>query len=105
MSYDTAARSVEATLRMPAAGLGPAVDETRTYQVVVAREDEWWMITVPELDAVTQARCVDEIEYMARDLIAICLEVEDDSFAVDVDLRVPSCHRAELAAAEWPDRA
>ncbi|GAA2754662.1 type II toxin-antitoxin system HicB family antitoxin [Actinopolymorpha rutila] len=81
-------------------------EKTRTYRAVAVREDAWWLITVPELDdIVTQARCVDEIEYMARHLVAIWLEVDYDSIAVDIDLRIPSGYRAELPEAEQPGPA
>ena len=41
------------------------------YKVEVVRDGRWWMIHVPEIDGLTQARRVDEIEGMARSLIAI----------------------------------
>ena len=31
-----------------------------TYDVVVTREDRWWMIAVPAIDGLTQARRVTE---------------------------------------------
>lgn len=56
-----------------------------TYRADVRRDDDgFWVIHLPELDIATQARSTDEIEYMARDLIAIWLEVPADSFALDI---------------------
>lgn len=49
------------------------------------RDGSWWAITVPELDGVfSQARRLDRVEYMARDVISLMLEVPADSFDVDV---------------------
>lgn len=41
------------------------------YKVEVVRDGRWWMIHIPEIDGLTQARRVDEIEGMARSLVAI----------------------------------
>jgi hypothetical protein len=42
-----------------------------TYKVEVTREGKWWMIAIPELDALTQARRIDDIPTMAREVIAL----------------------------------
>ncbi len=67
-----------------------------TYKATATREGRWWIITVPELDAVTQARNVAEIDVMARGLIAALLDVEEDSVAVNVELRLPAALQNEL---------
>lgn len=41
------------------------------YNVEVERDGRWWMINVPEIEQLTQARRIGEIEDMARSLIAI----------------------------------
>jgi hypothetical protein len=43
----------------------------REYKIEVERDGRWWMIHVPEIDQLTQARRIGEIEDMARSLIAI----------------------------------
>jgi hypothetical protein len=43
----------------------------REYKIEVERDGRWWMIHVPEIDQLTQARRISEIEDMARSLIAI----------------------------------
>lgn len=43
----------------------------REYTVEVEREGRWWMISVPEIDGLTQARRIGEVEEMARSLIAV----------------------------------
>lgn len=42
------------------------------YTAVCEREGDWWLVTVPELDAggVTQARTLDEVPETVADLVA-----------------------------------
>lgn len=42
-----------------------------TYKVEVTRDGKWWMIAIPELDALTQARRIEDVPTMARELIAL----------------------------------
>jgi hypothetical protein len=56
------------------------------YKVEVVRDGRWWMIHVPEIDGLTQARRVDEVEDMARSLIAI----STDTPLSDVSIHVVS---------------
>lgn len=58
----------------------------REYKVEVERDGRWWMIRVPELDQITQARRVNEIEDMARSLIA----VSTDSPLTDIGVQIVS---------------
>lgn len=41
------------------------------YKIEVSRDGRWWMINVPELDELTQARRLTEVEQNARELIAV----------------------------------
>ena len=56
----------------------------KTYEVTVSREDRWWMVAVPELGGVTQARRLDEVERMAREYIAVSTDVPLSKVAVEV---------------------
>ena len=48
------------------------------HQVETYREGDWWVIRVPDLDAnYTQARKPEEVEEIARDLIALALDIEE----------------------------
>ena len=47
----------------------------KTYEVTVSRDERWWMVAVPELGGVTQARRLDEVERMAREYIAVSTDV------------------------------
>lgn len=61
------------------------VDKVRVFEVVASRESPFWALTVPELDdVVTQARYWGEAELMARDLIAIVLDVDIETVAVNL---------------------
>ena len=56
----------------------------KTYHAEVDRDGELWRIRVPEVARTTQARTLDEVEPMARDLIAIMDGIPADSFSLDI---------------------
>lgn len=56
----------------------------KRYRATVYREDRWWMVAIPELDGLTQARRLSEAELMAREYIAVTLDVPLEDVAVDV---------------------
>lgn len=43
----------------------------RVYKVEVVRDGRWWMVHIPEIDGVTQARRLGEAGAMAREYIAL----------------------------------
>jgi len=45
------------------------------YSATVSREGKWWMVRVPAIDGLTQARRVSEAALMARELIAVTLDL------------------------------
>lgn len=57
---------------------------TKIYVATVTREGRWWMVAIPEIDGLTQARRIDEAELMARELIAVSLGVALEEVAVTV---------------------
>ncbi len=61
----------------------------KTYRVRAEREGKFWLLTVPELDIMSQARRLTEAEEMARDLIATWLDVSPESFGIDLDIALP----------------
>ena len=54
------------------------------YRVEVTREGKWWMVSVPELDGLTQARRLEDASAMAREYIAVTLDIPTS----DVELNV-----------------
>ena len=60
------------------------------YTATCTRSGSWWAISVPELRGVhSQARRLDQVEAMAREAIALMLDVRPDSFEVEVRPEVP----------------
>lgn len=59
------------------------------YTAKAERSGDWWAVDVPEIHGVhTQARRLDRVEHMARDVIALMLEVPADSFDVEVEVEL-----------------
>lgn len=56
------------------------------YTAIVTREGKWWMVRVPEIDGLTQARRLGEAELMARELIAVSQDVPLEGVHVEVRL-------------------
>lgn len=57
---------------------------TRHYEVTVTRDGRWWMVAIPELDGLTQARRLSEAGLMAREWIALTLGMPIDQVEVTV---------------------
>ncbi|WP_282947594.1 hypothetical protein [Cellulomonas endometrii] len=56
------------------------------YTANVTREGRWWMVAVPEVDGLTQARRLSEAGTMARELVSLVLDVDPDAFDLTVDV-------------------
>ncbi len=54
------------------------------YDVHVTRDGRWWMVEVPALDLLTQARRVDEIEDQAASLVSIALDVPPSEVEINI---------------------
>jgi DNA-directed RNA polymerase specialized sigma subunit len=62
----------------------------REFKIEVTRDGRWWMVRVPEIDGLTQARRLAEVETMAREFIALDQSVPlDDVSVVIVSVRLP----------------
>lgn len=72
----------------------------KTYEATARREGTWWIITVPELDAVTQARHLREIDEMATGLVMALLDLEEGHVAVEVAVALPESVTAAWAEAD-----
>jgi len=71
-----------------------------TYTALVSRDGRFWHADVPEIDRVTQARNLNEVDVMTRDLIAIMTGAEPDSFEVNVRIQLPDSVQAHLSEVE-----
>jgi hypothetical protein len=68
---------------MPSGGVAAV---TMTYTAICKRADDWWEITVPELESgqVTQAARLEDVEDTVKDLVALMTDVEPEDVVVDV---------------------
>ena len=46
-----------------------------THDINVTRDGRWWMIEIPDLNGLTQARRLGEVEQMAREYLAVAKDV------------------------------
>jgi predicted RNase H-like HicB family nuclease len=61
------------------------VKTKKTYSAKAVRSGGWWAITIPQLKGVhSQARRLDQAADMAREAVALFLDVPPDSFEVEV---------------------
>lgn len=71
------------------------MNERMPYRVTAVPEGEkFWYVTIsglpPSILGVTQAlreKGEQDIEYMARDLVALALEVDEDSFDLEIEIK------------------
>jgi len=56
------------------------------YTASVRREGKWWMVDVPAIGGTTQARRLSEAQLMARELIAVTLDVPIDDVSVIITI-------------------
>lgn len=54
------------------------------YQAFVSREGKWWMIHVPGIDGLTQARRLSEAGLMAKEFVAVTLGIPVESVSISV---------------------
>ena len=72
-----------------------------TYTVKAARHGDWWALhaNVPDAAVWTQCRRLDQAEGVARDAIAMALDVPADSFDVEVESALEARLRPQVEAA------
>ncbi|MFE7722119.1 HicB family toxin-antitoxin system [Nocardia rhizosphaerihabitans] len=63
------------------------------YTACVERGERYWLVHILEIDQWTQARTLQEVEPMARDLIGVMQEVSTDSFDLAVQINLPEAAR------------
>lgn len=73
---------------------GQGMAERQTYQATARRDGRWWLVTVKDPDTVGQARNLEEVEDVAREVIGLWFDTDPDSFDVDVTIEIPESARA-----------
>ena len=53
------------------------------FKIEVVRDGRWWMVHIPEIDGLTQARRLSEAETMAREYIALDQNLPYDDIKVE----------------------
>lgn len=74
------------------------------YEINVFRDGKWWMVEIPGIDGLTQARRLSEVKKMAREYIALSCNVAVDEVSVivgsiKVDGKEYARRQAQLLAA------
>jgi predicted RNase H-like HicB family nuclease/predicted XRE-type DNA-binding protein len=70
------------------------------YTARARRSGAWWAIDVAELPGVfSQARRLDRVESMARDAIALFLDIDPATLEICVETNLPSDLRRDVDAA------
>lgn len=54
------------------------------YEANVVREGKWWMVSIPSIDGLTQARRLSEATKMAREYVAASENIPLESVSVDL---------------------
>lgn len=54
------------------------------YEIHVRRDDGWWVVRIPAIDGVTQARRLEDIAAEARDFIVLDQDVAPSSVEIDI---------------------
>jgi len=68
----------------------------KRFEVKVAREGRWWMVKIPEISGLTQARRLSEVAQMAREWIAL----NEDLALSEIDVAVVGVDVGGLDVAE-----
>lgn len=53
-----------------------------TYEATVIRDGKWWMVSIPAIDGLTQARRLSEATDMAREYIAASQDISLENVSV-----------------------
>lgn len=82
-----------------------SITDTRVYTVQVFRDGGFWILEVPELRAVGQARTLASAGGTARELVALWLDVPADQVQVVLDYSRVDPEAIELAAGARSEQA
>ncbi|NQX25983.1 hypothetical protein HQQ81_01275 [Microbacteriaceae bacterium VKM Ac-2854] len=74
------------------------------FAATAVRDGRWWLVTIPALDTVGQARSVNEVEAVAIEIAALYLNVPEDEVTVTVTVHVTPEAEAAWQEAETAER-
>jgi hypothetical protein len=76
----------------------------REYKIEIERDGRWWMVRIPELDGLTQARRLAEASLMGREWIAVSIGTPIDDITVHItSITVPGAGDIQAGAASIHD--
>lgn len=61
-----------------------------TVQATVEREGRWWIITMPEIDVVTQSRHLKDVPEIAAEAAALALDTTEESLTINSKVVIPN---------------
>ncbi|GAB3611545.1 hypothetical protein GCM10027414_36710 [Humibacter ginsengiterrae] len=67
--------------------------ERKTYKATASRDGRWWLVKVDDPDTAGQARDLNEVEEVAREVIGLWFDIDPDSFDVDITIEIPDSAR------------
>lgn len=54
------------------------------YEATVVRDGKWWMVSIPAIDGLTQARRLSEATAMAREYVSAAADVPLESVSINL---------------------
>lgn len=60
------------------------MEAPRALKAEAYKEGKWWLVSIPEIDALTQSRTMRGVPAMAADLAAIVLDVPEGQVDVAI---------------------
>lgn len=67
----------------------------RRFHANAYLDGKWWMVEIPEVNGLTQAKKLTEVTLMAREFIAVTLDIPMDSF--EIEMTVERVHDLDIA--------
>ena len=71
----------------------------RTLKANAYKEGKWWMVSIPEIDGLTQCRAIEKIPAQAADLAAISLDIPADQIVINLSYTLDE--KATAASESW----
>jgi hypothetical protein len=68
---------------------------TRRFHANAYLEGKWWMVEIPEVNGLTQARRLNDVTQMAREFIAATADIPLDSF--ELEMTIQRVHDLDIA--------